>query len=70
MYSKKELQNLQIDELLKELKTTEHEYIKCKIEVKTSARKDSHTLKKLKKYIAQLKTIIHELRHEEVKVAA
>lgn len=56
MDSFKEINALGIEEILRRIKDTQREQLKCRMEIKSGSRKDSHTLKKLQKTAARLKT--------------
>lgn len=57
--SQQELNNLSKAELKLELEKAQKEYIKKKVGVRTGHNKANHEIKKLKKYIAQMLTIMH-----------
>ena len=59
MLTKEELQKVSSAELLKELNKSQHDLIKIKLKLIDQSSKDSHKLQELKKYIAQLNTVLH-----------
>ncbi len=59
MFTKEELQTVSKSDLIKELSKSQHEIIKIKLKLIDQSSKDSHKLHKLKKYIAQLNTVIN-----------
>ncbi|MFH1720709.1 MAG: 50S ribosomal protein L29 [Patescibacteria group bacterium] len=64
MVDLEELQKIPLKSLLKELGEARIELFKVKFEVETGQEKASHKIKKLKKYIAQILTIINDHKHE------
>ncbi|MBI2453372.1 50S ribosomal protein L29 [Candidatus Peregrinibacteria bacterium] len=61
-----ELKNLSEKELIKELEKARKEVLRYKIGIRMKQMKDSHTLKKNKKYVAQIMTILSESKKEKV----
>ena len=66
MLSIQDLQSSTLKELLEELKNARRELLKIRIGVKTKIIKDISLVKKHKKYIASIKTIIREIEFEEI----
>ena len=66
MLSIQELQSSTKKELLEELKIARTDTLKTRITCKTKSMKDSSQVKKQKKYVAQIKTVIKELDLEEL----
>ena len=60
MFELIELQKMPLKGLLKELGEARVELFKTKFEVETGQEKASHKIKKLKKYIAYILTLINE----------
>ncbi len=60
MLSLKELQNLTAKELFAELSKAQKAYNQTRIHISTNHSKNTHILKKHKRYIAQIFTIIKE----------
>ncbi|GEM_PF-2313306 len=61
MLSKPEIRQLASQNLLEELRTSRSGLLKIKFNVKSGHAKESHKIGQLKRYIAQLKTITHEV---------
>lgn len=59
MFTKEELRTVSKNDLIKELSKSHHDMIKIKLKLIDQSSKDSHKLHKLKKYIAQLNTVIN-----------
>lgn len=60
MLSLKELQNLTAKELLGELAKAQKVYNQTRIHISTNHSKNTHTMKKHKRYIAQIYTVLRE----------
>jgi ribosomal protein L29 len=63
----KELRKMGLKELLKELGEKRAELFKVQFEVRTGQEKATHKIKNLKSYIAQIMTVINEIKEEPVK---
>lgn len=66
MYSIQELRSSTKKELLQELEKSRAEILKIRINVKTKHEKDRSKVKKIKRYIAQILTILKEIADEEI----
>lgn len=67
MFSIQELRSSTQKELLQELSKIQGELLKIRISVKTKHEKDSSKVGKVKRYVAQLKTMLNEIDKEEAK---
>lgn len=65
MFSTQELRSSTRKELLHELSKARKEMLKVRINVKTKHEKGSDKAKKTKRYIAQILTILKEVKKEE-----
>jgi len=61
MFKVEELRKLDQSKLRGELKQAEKELFKARFEVTSGQSKASHVVANKKKYVAQIKTIIHEI---------
>ncbi len=60
MFTKQEIRQMELKELLQEVINVQHELLREKFNLKGGQSKASHVIKNLKKYIAQLQTIAKE----------
>lgn len=63
MHTDEELKKLNQKDLVKEARITEDELIKRKIHVRLGEEKQSHLIKKTRRYLARNKTIQTQLKH-------
>ena len=66
MLDLKELKKTAIENLAKELDRTKKEVVKIAMQVRTGKSKAAHEIKKAKKYIAQIFTILKQRSLEKV----
>lgn len=67
MFSIQELRSSTQKELLEELKKVRHELLKIRINIKTKHDKDTSKVRKTKRYLARLLTVLKEFPQEEKK---
>ncbi len=60
MFKLEELRKLEVNKLKEELKKAEKDLFKHRFETKAGTSKASHLISKNKKYVAQIKTALHE----------
>jgi ribosomal protein L29 len=66
MFTLEELRKIDAKKLTEELKKVHKDLFKARFEVTSGQLKSSHSIKKNKQYIAQIKTIITERAEEKV----
>lgn len=67
MLTIQELRSSTLKELLQELEKARKEMLKVRVNVKTKHVKDTAKVKKSKRYIAQVLTVLKEVEKEEAK---
>jgi ribosomal protein L29 len=64
MFKTEELRKLDVKKLREELKKAEKDLFKARFEAKAGTSKASHLIANYRKYVAQIKTVLHEANHE------
>jgi len=59
-----EMRNMTVEELLKELYQAQHNLFRYRFTVRSGKEKSIHLLRKWKKQVAQIQTVINELKKE------
>jgi ribosomal protein L29 len=65
MHTLEELRKLDKTKILAEIKKVEKDLFKSRFNIRSGQGKAGHKIREQRKYIAQMKTIIHETSNEE-----